>query len=134
MDRRQALALLGKGVCGVLAVEMAGGCSPVGDASSTTVVNLEDVPDGGRLEIDHHGDPLELRRAGSTVEARSLWCTHFGCVVQWDAASREYLCPCHDGRFDARGRPIAGPPTTSLRTIPVRVTGHTVSVGKGAQT
>ena len=128
MDRRQALLLLGKGACAALATQSLAACTSNGPARET-VVSLDSIPEDGRLEIDHLGRPVELLRTGDAVEARSLWCTHFGCVVRWEPDRREYLCPCHDGLFDARGRPIGGPPTVPLCSLPVTVAGDIVTVG-----
>jgi Rieske Fe-S protein len=128
MDRRQALVVLGRGAGALLAVQGLGACGGSGESKPATEVDLMAIPDGGRLEIDHLGRPVELRRTGSVVEARSLWCTHYGCVVHWDPSTGEYVCPCHDGRFDSRGRPIAGPPTAPLRLLAVSLTGDTVTI------
>jgi menaquinol-cytochrome c reductase iron-sulfur subunit len=52
-------------------------------------------------------------------------CPHLGCSVRWAEATATFECPCHSGRFDADGRPIAGPPTKPL----VRLE-HKVESGK----
>ena len=75
----------------------------------------------GRLEIEVNGEPAEVVRTPGGVVARSLLCSHFGCRVQWQEDARHYHCPCHEGRFDAEGRPIGGPPLRPLRAVPVEV-------------
>lgn len=40
----------------------------------------------------------------------SNMCTHLSCRVTWAEDSSEYICPCHDGRFDEHGQVVAGPP------------------------
>lgn len=43
-------------------------------------------------------------------------CPHLGCIVHWQPANQEFFCPCHNGRFNAAGEGIEGPPTgQSLR-------------------
>ena len=37
-------------------------------------------------------------------------CPHLGCRVHWDSRAGEFICPCHDGHFDAIGKPVSGPP------------------------
>lgn len=41
-------------------------------------------------------------------------CTHLGCPVTWEEADKEFVCPCHDGVFDEKGRVVAGPPPRPL--------------------
>ena len=67
-----------------------------------------------RRRLDTPASPSSscARPAGS--HARSLLCTHFGCRVVWEPArGQRYRCPCHQGWFDADGRPVAGPPTAA---------------------
>jgi Rieske Fe-S protein len=54
------------------------------------------------------------------IRARSLFCTHQGCLVEWNETEERYLCPCHKGVFDSAGRPILGPPEKPLREYSVR--------------
>jgi hypothetical protein len=35
-------------------------------------------------------------------------------LVIWQEGAKIFECPCHSGRFDADGQPIAGPPTKPL--------------------
>jgi nitrite reductase/ring-hydroxylating ferredoxin subunit len=55
-------------------------------------------------------------RAGAPV-ALSLACTHLGCRVA--PAPGGFACPCHGSRFDAAGRPVAGPARAALRREPL---------------
>jgi nitrite reductase/ring-hydroxylating ferredoxin subunit len=58
-------------------------------------------------------------RIHAPAEAGGRWlglrdeCPHLGCRLGWKAESAEYVCPCHAGRFDARGQPLAGPPAAA---------------------
>jgi len=92
-------------------------------------VPLERVPPGARVTLSVAGRPVELVRTAGGVTARSLLCTHQGCEVSWDEAAGDYACPCHEGRFDAEGRPKTGPPPKPLATLPTRVEGGIVLVG-----
>ena len=71
---------------------------------------------------------MELVRSADGVEARSLWCTHYGCEVAWSAAQSRYLCPCHEGVFDADGRVVSGPPPRPLQRLEVRLTESAVVI------
>ncbi len=43
-------------------------------------------------------------------------CTHLGCLVEQGEAG-EFVCPCHDSRFDAQGKAENGPATKPLRFL-----------------
>lgn len=52
---------------------------------------------------------------GGQPIAVSAECSHLGCIVTWDAERKIFLCPCHEGQFDAEGRVIAGHPPGPLK-------------------
>jgi len=52
-------------------------------------------------------DPADI----SIISSR---CTHLGCTVNWRAETNDFICPCHDARFDADGKVIDGPPPRPL--------------------
>ncbi|HMK55124.1 MAG TPA: ubiquinol-cytochrome c reductase iron-sulfur subunit [Dissulfurispiraceae bacterium] len=56
-------------------------------------------------------------------------CTHLGCYVNWDNNRKEFLCPCHGGRYDISGRVIAGPPPKPLNRLPVKIESGKVYIG-----
>lgn len=114
--RREAL---GQVVAGLGAMALAG-CVPAPEPPPTEFP-LAELPEGGRRLLVVDGEPVEVTRAAAGPVARVLLCTHFGCPVAWNAGRELYLCPCHQGAFDAAGRPVAGPPTRPLRLLPVRV-------------
>ena len=55
------------------------------------------------------------------VIAISAGCTHLGCIVTWDEESKIFKCPCHDGRFDAEGKVVSGPPPRPLERHKTKV-------------
>lgn len=91
---------------------------------------LADLPVGGTKAINYGGVSVLVLRTAEGLRAFSLTCTHLGCTVQWQAAKKEFYCPCHDGRFDEFGDVLAGPPPIPLEQIPVRVEGETITVGE----
>lgn len=56
-----------------------------------------------------------VRRSGQEVVVFSNVCTHLACQVAWRADLQQYVCPCHDGRFDPMGNVISGPPQRPLK-------------------
>lgn len=113
LTRREALVLAATTPLATLAA-----CRSEPEPEPGTVIPLASLPVGERVRVLHGELPVELlRQADGTVTARSLWCTHMGCEIHWQPEASQYVCPCHDGRFDADGRPVAGPPTRPLRRL-----------------
>jgi Rieske Fe-S protein len=126
--RRDLLTMVG-GVAAMSAVGGLAGCAPANNGPDIVEVPLESVAEGGRLEVTWDEMPVELRRDAGGIQVRSLWCTHSGCRVRWQEEGQVYFCACHEGKFDASGRPIAGPPPRPLSEVPFTVDGSTVRVG-----
>jgi isorenieratene synthase len=106
----------------VVAVALEGG----GADGPRATVDAAAVPERGWLPVDTSEGPVFISRQGSGFRALDGRCTHKGCAVA--AVEEGFLCPCHAGRYDDAGRPIAGPPERPLAVLPVHVTG----VGKPA--
>jgi Rieske Fe-S protein len=88
------------------------------------------LADGARHHVTYGAVPVEVRAAGDRITARVLLCTHMGCVVRWTDELGAYRCVCHDGRFDAEGRPIQGFPSRPLARLSARRDGREVVVGE----
>jgi len=97
--------------------------------SGEVAIPLESLAEDRRVMVLVAGNPVEVHRGPEGVVARSLRCTHWGCVVRWKPQERVYLCPCHEGRYDENGAVLEGPPPAPLRAVPVRVAGGVVLVG-----
>jgi len=123
-DRRRFLQTLAVGAALPL-VSSLGGCGGKVDTaaedSPETRVPLAMLPEGGRLKVEVDGVAVELTRRGDEITARSLICTHQGCEVAWVDADQHYVCPCHEGRFDVRGRPVYGSPRAPLELFEAEV-------------
>jgi nitrite reductase/ring-hydroxylating ferredoxin subunit len=86
----------------------------------------EDFAPGSAREIaDVRGRPLLVMAADDgRLTAFNTICPHLGCRVHWEPAERVFVCPCHQGIFDAQGVATAGPPAAagqSLETVPLEV-------------
>lgn len=113
-------------------LQLLGGCqqkSPPPPAESLTVP-LAMLPLGQRTNLEHQGKPVELLRTENGVRARSLLCTHLGCKVRWHEDKQQYICPCHEGKFNADGEVVYGMPRRSLATLAVTIAGDEVIVGR----
>lgn len=62
--------------------------------------------------------------------AYSSACTHLMCPVHYDGGTNQFVCPCHNGFFDAKdGSVIAGPPRRSLPRYEVNLSDGKILVG-----
>lgn len=55
-------------------------------------------------------------------------CPHEGCPVVWDAATKNFLCPCHDSLFSETGKKLTGPSQSDLTALETRVEGGNLQV------
>lgn len=85
------------------------------DAKSTTFV-------AARFEGQEDTAPgIFFRMDGGKPVILSARCTHASCAVNWVPAENCFLCPCHQGKFDASGKNIAGPPPAPLDILTASV-------------
>jgi cytochrome b6-f complex iron-sulfur subunit len=63
------------------------------------------------------------------IAVLSAVCSHLGCLVNYRKETREFVCPCHGGKYDISGRNIAGPPPAPLTKYPIEVRNGVVMVG-----
>jgi Rieske Fe-S protein len=61
--------------------------------------------------------------------AISTRCMHLGCPVRFVGASQRFICPCHGGVYDFRGKVSGGPPVRPLDRFYTRVRNGQVEVG-----
>jgi Rieske Fe-S protein len=134
-SRRDALdaALGGLVLAGIRSLSCSRDAGPAAGAETPPFplgLPLHAVPEGARVNVVVAGNPVELVRTGASVTARSLRCTHQGCVVRWKEDAGAYVCPCHEGRYDRDGAVVAGPPTAPLRRVHAVVLQNRVLVGR----
>jgi quinol---cytochrome c reductase iron-sulfur subunit, bacillus type len=65
----------------------------------------------------------------SSYVAISTRCAHLGCPVNFVAASKSFVCPCHGGVYDFQGKVIGGPPVRPLDRFQTRVVKGQVQLG-----
>jgi quinol---cytochrome c reductase iron-sulfur subunit, bacillus type len=61
--------------------------------------------------------------------AISTRCMHLGCPVRYIDAAKRFVCPCHGGVYDFRGKVSGGPPVRPLDRFYTRVQNGQVEVG-----
>lgn len=85
-------------------------------------IPLSDVPIGEARFVRFLGKPAVVVRPNEQqVMALSPVCSHLGCIVKWKEKEKEFLCPCHGGRFDAKGAVLGGPPPFPMKPFATSV-------------
>jgi len=100
-----------------------------GKAEDVEVKGAGNMKQGEHAIVQLRGKAVIVRRDASGFSAYSAVCTHLGCLVKWESARQEFLCPCHAAVFDARGRVVSGPAPAPLPEYKVREISDKVYVG-----
>lgn len=74
------------------------------------------VKDGWQV-LPQRGFVWAKTEVNGDIRIFSSTCTHLACNVIWRGPEKIFECPCHSGRFDENGRPVAGPPTRPLSVL-----------------
>lgn len=74
-------------------------------------------------------DPPKEQGFFSDFIAVSTRCMHLGCPVRYVDASKRFICPCHGGVYDFRGKVSGGPPVRPLDHFYLRLRNGQVEVG-----
>lgn len=94
------------------------------------VCTVDELPVGESKTISYGRYPALVINTPDGLHAFSAVCTHFACIVKWEADEGKIYCPCHDGYFDPLdGHVVAGPPPTGLLSIPVNVVNNEIFIG-----
>ena len=75
----------------------------------------------GWLVLPQRGFVWAKRNQDHNIKVFSSTCTHLACNVIWQEETNQFICPCHSGRFDANGKPLAGPPTQPLSILESKI-------------
>jgi cytochrome b6-f complex iron-sulfur subunit len=115
--------------------------SPVRGRDKETIffplIPEEDIPRTGvkkaELSYTASGKVMKARiflvSSSEGLTAFSAVCSHLGCLVNYHRDKREFVCPCHGGRYDLSGRNISGPPPAPLTRFPVKIQDGTAFIG-----
>ncbi len=95
------------------------------ESDSVAMISYEFLIKDGWLVLPQRGFIWAKTEAGNKLTIFSSTCTHLSCNVIWREEAKVFECPCHAGRFDINGQPIAGPPAK-----PLPILEHKVEDGK----
>ena len=94
--------------------------------------SLTDIPAGTGIVVAMGSKPVIVTNTEAGVAAFSAVCTHLGCIVDFDTVSRQIVCPCHDGHFNAStGVVLSGPPPRPLPPVTTAIEGDQVFLVPG---
>lgn len=89
-----------------------------------------DLPVGQSKTVRFGRYPALIIHTPDGLRAYSAVCTHFACIVKWDPALGQIVCPCHEGYFNPTdGGVISGPPPAALTGFKVEVVDGQIYVG-----
>jgi Rieske Fe-S protein len=91
----------------------------IGEANKSTVFVRRRDPKVDTEPIDRFSHFIAI----------SSRCAHVGCPVGYKDAAKSFVCPCHGGVYDFRGRRIGGPPPRPLDRFLTRVRNGQVEIG-----
>lgn len=90
-----------------------------GTASTERVLKLDEHKDllqpGGFEIVDVGTERVIVANTASGYKACSAICPHKGCEVEYVAAAKQFVCPCHRSLFDEDGKVLKGPARTDLK-------------------
>jgi Rieske Fe-S protein len=103
------------------------------EATQNSVVvgkNADFATNSGKIFKFGSKPGIIIRTETGDLKAFSASCTHLSCIVQYDPASKQIICACHNGKCDLSGKNVAGPPPRPLDAFVVNVKGDDVTVTK----
>ncbi len=122
------------GLAGGLVLTLSGFGSAFGNTFADVTVTIDSASPlnkvGGSVVVDSSAGKIIIARTGdATFIAYSAKCTHKGGLVEFDAASKQFVCPKHGSKFDAaNGNVTDGPADTKLASFPANGTASSVTI------
>lgn len=136
LDRRRFLSFSLGGIAAASAVAFVYPVyrylSPLPEKNAAAKITMpeSDVREGEAKFFNYSGTPaVILKGGGGKIVAFSAVCTHLGCIIQWEKGARQFICPCHAGRYSPEGDVVSGPPPKPLKKLPVTQENGILTIG-----
>jgi menaquinol-cytochrome c reductase iron-sulfur subunit len=84
--------------------------------------------DGWRV-LDEKTTAWVVKTGNDKVIAFTPQCTHLACAYHWEAAQKQFVCPCHASTFSVDGKVTGGPAPRPLDRYVTRLDGNKVLIG-----
>ena len=121
--RKEFVKKVALGCAGLVVLGGLSGCDP--GEPEMRMGKLADLESKGSLTVEFNGDLImAMKDPQGEITIFSLVCRHKRCTVEWQDELREFHCPCHEGKYNARGKVISGPPPGPLRRFKPEVRGE----------
>src|SRR5436190_10341124 len=98
-------------------------------------INLEDNPDLKPVGGTYHLSVEDLDREIIVVHTKKdeyiavdIKCKHRGCDINYEAADKKFVCPCHGSEYDMTGAVLKGPAKEPLGYYHAELKGNEVIV------
>jgi cytochrome b6-f complex iron-sulfur subunit len=135
MDRRKFIRS-GGAICGIgatAAIILLESCGKDGSPQGPTVNFTLDLSLPQNSVLNNTGGQLTaqgvvIANTGSGFVVLAQKCTHEGCSVQYNNSANNFVCPCHNGKFDLNGNVVSGPPPSPLKKYTVTQNGTVLTI------
>lgn len=117
--RREFLRVTAAATAGLALTAALPGCGS--EEPEMLAGTLDELASQGQLSPKFNGSRIFITRLDDGLVAFSLICSHKKCTVEWQAREKEFHCPCHEGKYDAQGKVIDGPPPGPLRRFATEI-------------
>ncbi|BDC48838.1 hypothetical protein F183_A11540 [Bryobacterales bacterium F-183] len=112
-----------------------GGWVEAGDATKLKTGEAEEFVfertrvDGWRV-IKEKTSAWVVKQSEKEVIALAPGCTHLGCAYRYEAAKKNFLCPCHVSEFALDGKVLSGPAPRPLDRFECKVENGRILLGE----
>jgi menaquinol-cytochrome c reductase iron-sulfur subunit len=84
-------------------------------------LNFTDVETDAYMRTVTGEDVWVIKHGPAEATVFSPVCPHMGCRYNWQAESKQFICPCHGSVFSPAGKVLGGPSPRSLDTLPHKI-------------
>lgn len=137
------------GIASLIAMKKTWDPLPSVVSAGFTTVDLGSLQEGEFTQVEWRGKPVFIIRKssgdgfddrrdfkiGDNIYTLGLQvCTHLGCIPLYKPSEKEFLCPCHGGKFTIDGINVEGtPPPRPFDIPPFKVEGMTLTLGEAGE-
>ena len=126
IDRRKFVRSCAMCAAG-LVVASATGCSLFEDPE-VLVCTRQELEEAKRIITKFNGKKVLTTKLNGKLTTFSLICRHKRCTIGYVEELEQFVCPCHDGIYDAQGNVVSGPPKKPLIRFITELRGEEVWV------